>query len=816
MMSALPEEVQVVIIGGGIGGASIAYHLAKRGVSDVLLLERGQLTCGTTWHAAGLVGTLWPTKNMTQLGAYSHRLYQELEAETGQATGYKRNGSISLAQTTARLEELTRTAEMARVFGVEVDVVGPKTLGELYPGIDTRDIVGGLHLPKDGQTNPIDVTMALAKGARMNGATVREGVTVTKILTDGDKVTGVETTQGTVRAKKVVLTGGMWSRDLAKQVGVVLPLFACEHYYVVTDAIPGLPKNLPIMRDLDHGVYFKEDAGKLLIGFFEDNANPLPMSKVPADFSFGELPYEFDHFEKYLERAMIRYPALENVGIPTFFNGPESFTTDNQHLMGEAPLLKNFFVACGFNSRGIGGAGGIGKVMAEWIDLGYPPVDVWESDCRRAMPFQGDETYLENRVAEALERSYAMHWPYYQYRSSRGIRKSPFYDRLVQLGAVHGEVAGWERPNWYAPEGVKPEYEYSYGRQNWFQYSAQEHLNVRENVGFYDLTSLAKFKVTGSDAETLLQRLCCADVAVPVGKLVYTQWLNERGGIEADLTISKMGDDEFLITTPCGSHVKDWSWLHRHAGKGHDVKIEDVTDDYGVIALQGPNARKVFQTLTDADLSNEAFAFGTGRWIKCGGVELWAQRISYVGELGWEIFIPRGNALRFLDALLDAGKSFGLRPLGMHAVDALRMEKAFRHWGHDVVYEDNLVDAGLAFTAKPEKNVEFIGREAFLQQKAGGVSKKRMISFLLEDPDPLLFHNEPILMNGKAVGYLTSGNYAHHLGAAIGMGYVSADEPLTADLLAKSQFAIQVNGKAQPAKASLKPFFDPTSARMRA
>lgn len=815
-MSALPEEVQVVIIGGGIGGASIAYHLAKRGVSDVLLLERGQLTCGTTWHAAGLVGTLWPTKNMTQLGAYSHRLYQELEAETGQATGYKRNGSISLAQTTARLEELTRTAEMARVFGVEVDVVGPKTLGELYPGIDTTDIVGGLHLPKDGQTNPIDVTMALAKGARMNGATIREGVTVTKILTDGDKVTGVETTQGTVRAKKVVLTGGMWSRDLAKQVGVVLPLFACEHYYVVTDAIPDLPKNLPIMRDLDHGVYFKEDAGKLLIGFFEDNANPLPMSKVPADFSFGELPYEFDHFEKYLERAMIRYPALAEIGIPTFFNGPESFTTDNQHLMGEAPLLKNFFVACGFNSRGIGGAGGIGKVMAEWIDLGYPPVDVWESDCRRAMPFQGDETYLENRVAEALERSYAMHWPYYQYRSSRGIRKSPFYDRLVQLGAVHGEVAGWERPNWYAPEGVKPEYEYSYGRQNWFQYSASEHNNVRENVGFYDLTSLAKFKITGSDAETLLQRLCCADVAVPVGKLVYTQWLNERGGIEADLTISKMGDDEFLVTTPCGSHVKDWSWLQRHAEQGSDVKIEDVTDNYGVIALQGPNARAVLQTLTDVDLSNEAFAFGTGRWMKCGGVDLWAQRISYVGELGWEIFIPSGTALRFLDALLEAGKSFGLRPLGMHAVDALRMEKAFRHWGHDVVYEDNLVDAGLAFTAKPEKNVEFIGRDAFLQQKAAGISKKRMVSFLLEDSDPLLFHNEPILMNGKAVGYLTSGNYAHHLGAAIGMGYVTADEPLTADLLAKSRFAIQVNGKAQPAKASLKPFFDPTSSRMRA
>lgn len=815
-MSTLPEEAQVVIIGGGIGGASIAYHLAKRGVSDVLLLERDRLTCGTTWHAAGLVGTLWPTKNMTQLGAYSHRLYQELEAETGQATGYKRNGSISLAQTPARLEELTRTAEMARVFGVEVEVVGPQRLGELYPGIKTDDLVGGLHLAKDGQTNPIDVTMALAKGARMNGATVREGVTVTKILTDGDKVTGVETSQGTIRARKVVLTGGMWSRDLAKQVGVVLPLFACEHYYVVTDLVAGLPRNLPIMRDLDHGVYFKEDAGKLLIGFFEDNANPLPMSKVPADFSFGELPYDFGHFEKYLERAMIRYPPLEQIGISTFFNGPESFTTDNQHLMGEAPLLKNFFVACGFNSRGIGGAGGIGKVMAEWIDLGYPPVDVWESDCRRAMPFQGDETYLQNRVAEALERSYAMHWPYYQYRSSRGIRKSPFYDRLVGLGAVHGEVAGWERPNWYAPEGVKPEYEYSYGRQNWFAYSAEEHKNVRHNVGFYDLTSLAKFKVTGPDAEHLLQRLCCADVAVAPGKLVYTQWLNERGGIEADLTVVRQGDDEFMITTACVSHTKDWSWLMNHVEPGSTVTIEDVTDAFGVIALQGPNARAVFQSLTDEDVSNDNFAFGTGRWMTAGGVRLWAQRISYVGELGWEIYIPAADAATFLDALLEAGKSYGLRPVGMHAVDAMRMEKAFRHWGHDVVYEDNLVDSGLSFTAKPNKNVPFIGREAFLEQKAAGIGKKRMVSFLLESPESLLFHNEPIMMDGKPVGYLTSGNYAHHLGGAIGLGYVVADEPVTADFIAKGSFAIQVNGKAQPAKASLKPFYDPASERMRA
>ena len=815
-MTNLPTEAQVVIIGGGIGGASIAYHLAKRGVSDVLLLERDRLTCGTTWHAAGLVGTLWPTKNMTQLGAYSHRLYQELEAETGQATGYKRNGSISLAQTTARLEELTRTAEMARVFGVEVEVVGPQTLVELYPGIDKRDLVGGLHLPKDGQTNPIDVTMALCKGAKMNGATVREGVTVTKILTDGDTVTGVETNQGTVRAKKVVLTGGMWSRDLAKQVGVVLPLFACEHYYVVTEPIPGLATNLPIMRDLDYGVYFKEDAGKLLIGFFEDNANPLPMSKIPADFSFGELPYEFEHFEKYLERAMLRYPVLEKVGISTFFNGPESFTVDNQHLMGEAPHLKNFFVACGFNSRGIGGAGGIGKVMAEWIDLGHPPVDVWESDCRRAMPFQGDETYLEDRVAEALERSYAMHWPYYQYRSSRGIRKSPFYERLLEIGAVHGEVAGWERPNWYAPEGVKPEYEYSYQRQNWFPYSADEHKCVRENVGFYDLTSLAKFKVSGPDAEKLLQRLCCADIAVPVGKLVYTQWLNERGGIEADLTISKMGPAEFMIATPCASQVKDWSWLLGHVHKDEDVQITDITEELAVIALQGPDSRAVFQKLTDLDLSTESFPFGTGRWMNAGGAHLWAQRISFVGELGWEIYIPTEYALAFLNALLEAGKDFGLRPVGMHAVDAMRMEKGFRHWGHDIVYEDNLIDAGLAFTAKPNKALPFIGRDAFVAQKERGITGKRMVCFLLKDPEPLLFHNEPILRNGKAVGYLTSGNYAHYLGAAIGMGYVVADEPIDDAFIAGGDFAIQVNGCAVPARASIQPFYDPASKRMRA
>ena len=815
-MADIPTEAQVVIIGGGIGGASIAYHLAMRGVTDIVLLERDRLTCGTSWHAAGLVGTLWPTKNMTQLGAYTHELYQRLEAETGQATGYKRNGSISLAQNADRMEELTRTAEMARAFGVSVDIVGPDELARLYPGVVTDDIVGGLHLPKDGQTNPIDTTMALAKGARMRGAQIIEGVTVTKILTDGTGAVGVETSAGTIRAKKTVLTGGLWSRDLARQVGVVLPLYACEHYYVVTEAIPDLPRSLPIMRDFDHGVYFKEDAGKLLIGFFEDNANPLPTSALPADFSFGELPYDFAHFEKYLERAMMRYPALQSVGIPTFFNGPESFTTDNQHLMGEAPGVPGLFVACGFNSRGIGGAGGIGKVMAEWIDLGHPPMDVWESDCRRVMPFQGDESYLKARVAEALERSYAMHWPYYQYRTGRGMRRSPFFDRLRQLGAVYGEVAGWERPNWYAPPGQPAEYVYSYGRQNWFPIAAEEHMAVRENVGFYDLSSLAKFEVSGPGAEALLQRLSCADIAAPEGKIVYTQWLNERGGIEADLTIARTGPDTFLVSTPCASHTKDWWWLMGERRADEDVAVADVTDAFAVLSLQGPNARAVLAGLTGHDVSPDAFPFGTGAWIEAAGTRVWAQRLSYVGELGWEIFIPADGAAAFLDALLDAGRPHGLKPVGMHTVDALRMEKGFRHWGHDIVYEDNLVEAGLAFTAKPDKAVPFIGRDAFLAQKAAGVSLRRMVCFLLEEPEPLLFHNEPILRDGVTVGYLTSGSYAHALGAAIGMGYVSADEPVTADHLRQARFAIQVNGRAVPARASLKPFYDPSSERMRA
>lgn len=809
----VPRDAEVVIVGGGIGGCSIAYHLAKLGVKEVVLVERRQLTCGTTWHAAGLVGTLWPTKNMTQLGKYSHELYQALEAETGQATGYRRTGSITLATTPERMEELKRSADMARVFGVQVDVVGPQTLGELYPGLQTADLVGGLHIFGDGQTNPVDTTMALAKGARARGALLLENTTATRILVDGGRAVGVETDRGAIRARKVVLAGGMWSRDLAAAIGVTLPLYACAHYYVVTEPIPALQKNLPIMRDLDNGNYFKEDAGKLLVGFFEDNAHPVDMSRISADFCFDELPADVEHFERYLARAIERFPAMAETGIRTFFCGPESFTADNQHIMGEAPGIRDFYVACGFNSRGIGGGGGIGKMMAEWIVRGHPTMDLWESDVRRVMPHQGNEAYLRNRVGEALTRSYAMHWPYQQYESSRDQRHSPVHAFLNTRGACFGEVAGWERPNWFAPSGEEPRYRYSYQRSNWFFAARQEHLAVRTAAGLYDASSLAKFLVRGREAENFLQRLCTNDVAVPTGQTVYTQWLNERGGIEADLTVAKLGEQEFMISTPCASQVKDLAWLKDHVPPSGGVELLDVTCDYAVLSIHGPQSREIVRRVYGDDIA--MLPFGCAKWIQTDGASIWAQRLSYPGEVGWELFVSAINAETALKALEDAGRMGGLVFVGMHAVDSLRLEKGFRHWGHDVTYEDTPIDAGLSFTCRFDKKIPFIGRDAVLRQRDAGRRTRALVQFLLDDPEPLLFHNEPILRDGHRVGYLTSGGYAHHLGRAIGMGYVTDPGGVDAATISASQYQIVVAGVPVSARASLRPFYDPSGDRMR-
>lgn len=810
MSQTLPAQASVLIIGGGISGCSIAYHLAKRGVKNVVLLERKQLTCGTTWHAAGLVSMLWSTPTLANLAKYSNQLYGELEAETGQATGYRRTGSLSLARTEERVEELLRTASVMKSFGVECEMISLERLTELYPGISTEGILGVLHIKADGQTNPIDTTMALAKGARNYGAHILENTLVEEIIVENGTAVGVRTTTGVIRADKVVLTGGLWSRQLASQIGVQLPLYACEHFYVVTEPVPELTKR-PVLRDFDKGMYFKEDAGKYLFGWFEHNAKGCPMERIGPDFCFDEFPCDLEHIEPYLMAGIGTLPQLGEVGINTFFNGPESFTVDNLHLLGPTPEVDNFWVACGLNSKGIAAGGGLGKIMADWIIDGYPSQDILECDVRRHQAAQRSQAYVEARIPEALGYTYTMHWPFYQYTTARNTVISPLHKSLQAAGACFGEVGGYERPNWFARNGAKPEYQYSYQRQNWFEFSAAEHRAVREAVGLYDVSSFGKFRVTGKDALATLQRLSCAEVDVPVGNLVYTQWLNERGGIEADLTIARQAEAEFLVMTGVASTYRD-GWHLRKNLLGQTV-VEDVSAVYACLAIQGPQARTVLAKVSDCDLSNTAFAFATGQFTKVAGVEIWLQRLSYTGELGWELFIPAFAAPQVYHALWQAGLAEGICNVGLHAVNSLRLEKGFRHWGHDIGPADNLQQAGLAFTAKPDAK-NFIGRDAFLVAKAAGLPERRLVQFRLHDPDPLIYHHEPILLDGQLVGYLSSAMYGHSLGSAIGMGYVNLPN-LTAETIRISTFEIEVACKRFAADASLQGFYDPTGARMR-
>ena len=807
-----PRHARCVIVGGGIIGTSVAYHLAKLGWKDVVLLERRQLTCGTTWHAAGLVGQLRSTYNLTRLARYTIDLYAGLEAETGQATGFKRNGAITLATSTERLDELKRSAAMGRSCNVDASEITPAEVRDLWPMVQTDDVVGAIWMPKDGQINPVDVTQALAKGARTRGARIIENCKVTGIMVRNGRAAGVHTAQGDIEAEVVVNCGGMWAREIGLMAGVAVPLHAAEHFYIVTEPMPEVVTTLPVLRDYDGYAYYKEDAGKLLVGAFEPNAKPWGMGGIPEDFEFDELPEDWDHFQPVLERALARVPRLGTVGIQKFFNGPESFTPDNRYYLGEAPELPGFFVAAGFNSIGIQSAGGAGMVMAQWIADGYPPMDLADVDIRRIQPFQNDPAYLKTRVTEALGLLYAMHWPHRQPETGRGIRLSPLHERLVAANACMGETAGWERPNWYAPPGVKPEYRYSWGRQNWFEYRAAECRAAREHVALFDQSSFAKFLVRGADAEAILQRVSANDVS-PQDRAVYTQWLNERGGIEADLTVTRRGKDEFMVITGAVNGTRDLAWLRRHA-TGANCSIEDVTAAYAVIGVMGPRSRELLAPLVDADLSNTAFPFGASRECALRGIRLRATRISYVGELGWELLAPAADAVAVLDALLAAGRPLGLMLAGMHAMDSLRLEKAYRHWGHDIGDEDTPIEAGLGFACAFAKPVAFIGKEALLRQKAGGV-RKRLVQFALEDPAPLVFHNEPIWRDGRMNGYVTSGSYGHTLGRSVALGYVKNDGGVDAAYVNAGRYEIEVAGVRVAARASLQPLYDPKSARMR-
>ena len=814
-MSALPNKARVVIIGGGVIGCSVAYHLTKLGWEDVVLLERKQLTSGTTWHAAGLIAQLRATANMTKLAKYSQELYGGLEEETGVATGFKRVGSITVALTEERREEIYRQAAMARAFGVEVEEISNERVQEMYPHLNLEGVVGAVYLPLDGQGDPANIALALAKGARQRGGLIKERVKVTGMAKDGSRVTGVDWTDedgnsGHIEADVVVNCGGMWGHEVGRMAGVNVPLQACEHFYIVTEAIEGLTQ-LPVLRVPDEHAYYKEDAGKFLLGAFEPESKPWAVDGIPDDFEFDQLQEDFDHFEPILEKAIERMPLLAEAGIHTFFNGPESFTPDDAYHLGLAPEMDNFWVAAGFNSIGIQSAGGAGMALAAWMDTGEKPFDLGDVDISRMQPFQGNKRYLEARSKETLGLLYADHFPFRQKATARGVRRTPFHQHLLDQGAVMGEIAGWERANWFANEGQKPEYEYSWKRQNFFDNVAAEHNSVRNNVGMYDMTSFGKLRVEGRDAMAFMNYIGGGDYDVPVGKIVYTQFLNSKAGIEADVTVTRIEENCYLVVTPAATRLADQTWMRRNQGD-FNVVITDVTAGEGVLAVMGPNARKLLQAVSPNDFSNAVNPFGTAQEIELGMGLARVHRVTYVGELGWEIYMPSDMAGHMFETLHEAGQDMGLKLCGMHMMDTCRMEKGFRHFGHDITSEDHVLEAGLGFAVKMDKP-NFIGRDAVLAKRETGL-EQRLVQFKLTDAEPLLYHNEPILRNGENVGYLSSGGYGHHVGAAIGMGYVPCKGESVAELLASS-FEIDVMGTRVKAKAQLKPFYDPKSERVK-
>lgn len=815
-MAELPTKARVVIIGGGVIGCSVAYHLTKLGWQDVVLLERKQLTSGTTWHAAGLIAQLRATANMTKLAKYSQELYGNLEAETGVATGFKRCGSITAALTEERKEEIFRQAAMARAFGVEVEEISPAEVKAKYEHLNIDDVTAGVFLPLDGQGDPANIALALAKGARQRGALVKERTKVTGIARDGRRVTGVDWVsddgqkQGHIACDMIVNCAGMWGHQVGRMAGVNVPLHACEHFYIVTEAIPNLTQ-MPVLRVPDECAYYKEDAGKMLLGAFEPNAKPWAMSGIPDSFEFDQLPEDFDHFEPILEQAINRMPMLAEAGIHTFFNGPESFTPDDAYHLGLAPEMDNVWVAAGFNSIGIQSAGGAGMALAQWMEDGQKPFDLGDVDVSRMQPFQGNKTYLFERSKETLGLLYADHFPYRQKATARGVRRTPFHHQLLEQGAVMGEIAGWERANWFANEGQEREYQYTWKRQNWFENSAAEHRSVRENVGMYDMSSFGKIRVEGPDAEAFLNYIGGGDYSVPNGKIVYTQFLNNRGGIEADVTVTRLTETSYLVVTPAATRLADQTWMERHKGN-FNVVITDVTAGEGVLAIMGPNARKLLEKVSPADFTNATNPFGTAQEIELGMGLARAHRVTYVGELGWEIYVSSDMAGHAFETLFTAGQDMGLKLCGMHMMDSCRIEKGFRHFGHDITCEDHVIDAGLGFAVKTDK-ADFIGKQAVLERKETG-PKNRMVQFKLTDPEPLLFHNEPVIRDGEIVGYLSSGNYGHTLGGAVGMGYVPCEGEKAADVLA-STYEIDVMGTRVRAEASLKPMYDPKSERVK-
>ena len=816
MTADLPDRARVVIIGGGIVGCSVAYHLTKLGWRDVLLLERKSLTGGTTWHAAGLVTQLRHNRTMIDIARYGVDLYSRLEAETGVPTGFRQNGSVSVARTRGRMDELRKITSLGRAYGIEIEPISPREAEEMWPLMRTNDLVGALSIPKDGQAIPTDVALALASGSREGGAVLLEDTKVTGIKTRNGAATGVSTERGDVECEVVVNCAGMWAREVGLMAGVSVPLHAAEHMYLVTNPM-GIPYETRSLRDPDEQIYFRrdqEETGAILMGGFEPVAKPWGMSGIPEDWSFSLMEPDWEHFKVFWETAIYRVPAMEQAGIDRFNVGAESFTPDNRYLMGEAPELRNFYVAAGMNSTGIAAGAGVGNAVAQWIVEGHPTMDLSEVDIRRFHRSQNSAGYLHDRTVETVGTLYGTHWPHLQPVTARNARRSPLHDRLAARGACFGAAAGWERPNWYAPEGVVPEYEYSFGRQNWFPYSAEEHRAAREAVALFDQTSFAKFLLQGRDAEPVLQRICANDVAVAPGRVVYTSMLNERGGIEADLTVTRTATDSYLIITGGATATRDFEWVKDHIPEGAHAILTDLTSAYAVLGVMGPRSRELLSRLTPAALSNDAFPYLSSREIEMGYAIVRATRITYVGELGWELYVPTEFSTAVYDAVVEEGGKLGLRHAGFHAMDSLRTEKAYRAWGMEITDQETPLEAGLCFAVAFDKGTDFIGREALMRQRENPLIR-RLAVFTIDDPEPLLLGDEPIYRDGVLVGRTTSGTVGHTLGRSVGMGYVEGKDGVDAAFIRSGTYEIEIATERYSATPSLRPPYDPRGERVR-
>ncbi|MCP4388818.1 MAG: FAD-dependent oxidoreductase [Gammaproteobacteria bacterium] len=814
MSKNLPGHARIAVVGGGVVGSSIAYQLTRAGVSDVVLLERGSLACGTSWHAAGLIMQLRGSHATTDVARYNARFYPELEADTGMATGFKQNGTLAVGRNQDRVHEMKRRASLARSFGIDAHVISPGEVKDMYPALDERIVAGGLFIPGDGQLSPVDTVNALIAGAKKRGAGIFENTPVDKMQRLPSGEYRLETANGVIICETLVLACGLWTADFAAQLGARVPLHACEHMYVVTEAMDFVLPTLPVLRDTDGYTYMKEEAGKLLIGSFEPRGKPLAVENLPGDQQFIEIQEDWDHFALPYTRAMEMVPALENIGISKFMNGPESFTPDSLPCLGEAPGLRNCFIAAGLNSEGFEISPGITRALAHWIIQGEPDMDLLDYDVARFHPFQVNKRYLRERSAESLGSIFEMGWPFKDHETSRPARKSHLHDRLAAAGACFGETAGWERPMWFAPGGTAPKNEYSYFRPNWYEYTAEECRAAREGVVIMDVSSFGKTLIQGRDACQYLQWMCVSNVDVAVGKLVYTHMLNSRGGIECDITIDRCAPDCFIVYSSAGVHCRDMNWIARHIRPDQHVTVTDVSAAYSVLNVQGPRSRDLLQSITDADLSNPGFPFLTAQEIDIGYARVRAKRQTFIGELGWELQIPSEFVQDVYDILLQAGKPFGLKAAGYHALEHLRCERGYREFVLDLAPDDTPFEAGLGFIVKMDKPGGFNGREALLPQ-AGQALSRRMVMFKLTDPEPALFHDELIRMNGEIAGYLSSGAYGFTLGSAVGMGYVNHPDGVTAELIDKATFEIEIACETYAAEASLKPFYDPAGARVK-